>query len=310
MLEANTYQRFKVTINNTRVAAQVRIRVIVNSDGGIGYHQGSEMLLGVGRADGGAFATLQYAFSGANVAISEPQLSGNDVIFGLTVSNNGTGTSPTVEIVCDYMSSSPTSLVWSGVTGTTAGGTSLLGISKLAPNGVANAVVVTSNGIGLGNTTPSSGTGIIFPATQSASSDANTLDDYEEGSWTPSPFFSTVNTYTGGTALGSYTKVGRLVSATFLLAFEKNTATGNFTITGLPFTSLNSTGIRGALAVSYLQRIGQADKIVTGYVTENTTTIQLYLTGQTSASTVLNITNSDIDANTTNVVGTVTYPAA
>jgi hypothetical protein len=36
--------------------------------------------------------------------------------------------------------------------------------------------------IGVGGATPStSGSGISFPATQSASSDANTLDDYEEG---------------------------------------------------------------------------------------------------------------------------------
>jgi hypothetical protein len=41
--------------------------------------------------------------------------------------------------------------------------------------------------IGVGDATPSaSGSGISFPATQSASSDANTLDDYEEGTWTPS----------------------------------------------------------------------------------------------------------------------------
>ena len=40
--------------------------------------------------------------------------------------------------------------------------------------------------IGVGNATPSaSGAGITFPATQSASTDANTLDDYEEGTWTP-----------------------------------------------------------------------------------------------------------------------------
>jgi hypothetical protein len=40
--------------------------------------------------------------------------------------------------------------------------------------------------IGVGGATPSaSGSGISFPATQSASSDANTLDDYEEGTWTP-----------------------------------------------------------------------------------------------------------------------------
>jgi hypothetical protein len=40
--------------------------------------------------------------------------------------------------------------------------------------------------ISVGNATPStSGAGITFPATQSASSDANTLDDYEEGTFTP-----------------------------------------------------------------------------------------------------------------------------
>ncbi len=47
-------------------------------------------------------------------------------------------------------------------------------------------VTFNAYGIGLGGTSPSSGTGITFPATQSASSDANTLDDYEEGTWTPS----------------------------------------------------------------------------------------------------------------------------
>jgi len=153
------------------------------------------------------------------------------------------------------------------------------------------------------------GKGIDFSATTSGTGTMTSelLADYEEGTWTPAPFFSTLNTYTGGTALGSYTKVGRLVSATFLLSFEKNTATGNLTITGLPFTSLNSSGIRGALAVSYIQRIGQADKIITGYVIENTTTIQLYFTGQTSSSTVLDITNSDLSTNTVNIVGTVTY---
>jgi hypothetical protein len=43
-----------------------------------------------------------------------------------------------------------------------------------------------SGNIGIGGATPSaSGTGITFPATASASTDANTLDDYEEGTWTP-----------------------------------------------------------------------------------------------------------------------------
>jgi hypothetical protein len=67
--------------------------------------------------------------------------------------------------------------------------------------------------IGVGNIAGStSGAGITFPATQSASSDANTLDDYEEGTWTPTLRGS------GGTAgsyaqsqSGNYVKIGKLV---------------------------------------------------------------------------------------------------
>jgi hypothetical protein len=64
--------------------------------------------------------------------------------------------------------------------------------------------------IGVGGATASaSGSGITFPATQSASSDANTLDDYEEGTWTP----TAVNVTTAGSVsyYGWYVKIGRLV---------------------------------------------------------------------------------------------------
>jgi hypothetical protein len=54
------------------------------------------------------------------------------------------------------------------------------------------------------------GTGITFPATQSASSDANTLDDYEEGSWTPNQGAGL--TVSGSfQSVGTYIKIGRLV---------------------------------------------------------------------------------------------------
>ena len=54
---------------------------------------------------------------------------------------------------------------------------------------------INTYGLGLGGAIPSSGTGITFPATQSASSNANTLDDYEEGTWTPTVTF-------GGASVG------------------------------------------------------------------------------------------------------------
>jgi hypothetical protein len=57
-----------------------------------------------------------------------------------------------------------------------------------------------------------SGTGISFPATQSASSNANTLDDYEEGTWTPTITGSTSGGGSPAPSGTSYVKVGRVVT--------------------------------------------------------------------------------------------------
>jgi hypothetical protein len=80
--------------------------------------------------------------------------------------------------------------------------------------------------------------GISFPATQSAQSDANTLDDYEEGTWNP-----VLDRDGGGdnvtyTASGTYTKLGRVVSVSGQIVISAVTAqgTGNWSFDGLPFT--------------------------------------------------------------------------
>jgi hypothetical protein len=92
--------------------------------------------------------------------------------------------------------------------------------------------------ISVGNATPSaSGAGITFPATVSLSSNANTLDDYEEGSWTPNLAFggsSTGITYSERT--GTYIKIGKQVTiwCTIYLS-SKGSSTGDATFTGVPF---------------------------------------------------------------------------
>jgi hypothetical protein len=97
------------------------------------------------------------------------------------------------------------------------------------------------NSISVGNATPTtSGAGITFPATQSASSNANTLDDYEEGTWTPELVGGTT-TGTPVAGAGYYTKVGNLV--TIFYQFEgvatPSGAAGTLFVRGMPFT-LNS----------------------------------------------------------------------
>ena len=75
--------------------------------------------------------------------------------------------------------------------------------------------------------------GISFPATQSAQSDANTLDDYEEGTWTPS--IGGNATYTAQT--GTYTKIGRLVTIQGDITINVIGTGSIYTISGLPFTA-------------------------------------------------------------------------
>lgn len=106
----------------------------------------------------------------------------------------------------------------SGTAGTTVALTQVLAVEK-------------DRSLALQGATTQTGAGISFPATQVASSDANTLDDYEEGTWTPS---------VGGTATytiqtGRYTKIGSLVHVTLNLVIN-SIGTGSTTeISGLPF---------------------------------------------------------------------------
>lgn len=90
--------------------------------------------------------------------------------------------------------------------------------------------------------------GITFPAIQVASSDANTLDDYEEGVWTPTLIASTTNfasvTYSAFTG-AKYTKIGRLVHVSGVLrtaTVDLTGAAGIVQIGGLPFVNGASTG--------------------------------------------------------------------
>lgn len=79
---------------------------------------------------------------------------------------------------------------------------------------------------------------IHFPATQNASSDANTLDDYEEGTFTPTWAPTTSGSVTAGTAnVGYYTKIGRLVYVHGYAGFSSvSSPVGMLQMSGLPFT--------------------------------------------------------------------------
>jgi hypothetical protein len=85
--------------------------------------------------------------------------------------------------------------------------------------------------------------GITFPATQSASSDANTLDDYEEGTWTPVVSPGAGGTITSVTTSGRYTKIGRQVFLEMRVNItDVGTGAGGLDFSGIPFTPSSAVG--------------------------------------------------------------------
>jgi len=135
----------------------------------------------------------------------------------------------------------------SGATGTTS--TNL--VFSTSPTLTTPKVTTT---LGVGNATPSaSGAGVSFPATQSASTDPNTLDDYEEGTFNCS--YGTFSSISGswGQANCTYTKIGRhvFVSGTITGTGMGVNTNGYIQFTGMPFTvGVNSAGVWGSTSIS------------------------------------------------------------
>ena len=89
--------------------------------------------------------------------------------------------------------------------------------------------------------------GVQFPATQSASANANTLDDYEEGTWTPVVTGSSTNpTITYNLQAGTYTKIGNLVNVSIQLGMTRTGGTGNWQVS-LPFTAAAGNYYAGSI---------------------------------------------------------------
>lgn len=147
--------------------------------------------------------------------------------------------------------------------------------------------LTTTVGVG-GATASASGSGVSFPATQSASTDPNTLDDYEEGTWTltVTPGSGAITSYTVQTQ--KYTKIGNLVTAIFKFTITNNGTGASYLQINLPFTSADEcmgttrenaiTGTMGNLRTSGANAFiltynslypAQTGAVITGTVTFN-----------------------------------------
>jgi len=84
------------------------------------------------------------------------------------------------------------------------------------------------------------GKGVVLGAT--TNTDANTLDDYEEGSWTVGNVSALSGNATVNTAV--YTKIGNTVTITLnIFSSSNDMSSGGVTLSGLPFTVKDHQGI-------------------------------------------------------------------
>jgi len=161
-----------------------------------------------------------------------------------------------------------------------------------------------------GNATITSGNLVIATAGKGlavgGTGAANTLDDYEEGTWTPSLEFGGNNvSMTFSSRQGYYTKIGNLVTANCYFALsDKGSSNGAASIVGLPFTNSNAGLNYSAMSIVF-NGMSFADMVV-GYITPNETQVRLREVANSGAQTVLVQSNF---SNSMDMMMTISYRA-
>jgi hypothetical protein len=135
---------------------------------------------------------------------------------------------------------------------------------------------------------------------------ANALDDYEEGTFTPTISFGNASvgvSYSASTS-GRYTKIGRQVSITCLVILtSKGSSSGPARIGGLPFAIANANGFYSSGSLSALSNITFGGQIQ-AYSEINSTNFVLNETSEAGVQS--DITEADF-ANNTQIVFSATY---
>ena len=163
----------------------------------------------------------------------------------------------------------------------------------IATGGTGRLFIASNGNVGVGTATPAvkldvsgrarASTGILFG---NDTAEANVLDDYEEGTFTP----AIVGKTTAGTGAytfqdGRYTKIGRLVTYVISVLWTSHTGTGDMVIGGLPFTPIGNE----YPASCWMDNVSlTSNHVLTAYAATSTTTIELssYPAGGGAASAI------------------------
>ena len=117
--------------------------------------------------------------------------------------------------------------------------------------------------------------GVTLGTTTGVYSAANTLDDYEEGTFTPTVFGAT----TAGTTVynsqsGHYTKIGNTVTAHISIGVTSATGTGAIRIGGLPF--VQNANVSGTFPVATNNVNWTGGTYLAGIFFETTTNLRIF----------------------------------
>jgi len=143
------------------------------------------------------------------------------------------------------------------------------------------------------------GKGIVLGATSNTA--ANTLDDYEEGTWTAAIAYAGGSGWSTSEGNGKYIKIGHLVHCTVLLSWNEGSGSGAVSFSGLPFTIKNDSHTRLGGHAIYLDGFSNlSGSNIFLYNTGNSTNAYMYYVSGDNDSH-LGPSDSDVsEANTSN----------
>ena len=226
----------------------------------------------------------------------------------LNILDGVTATTAELNILDGVTSTTAELNILDGVTATTAE-LNYLDITTLGTSEASKVLTTdSSNNVNFTNDITLSG-GAVF-GTTGGNVTSKTLDDYEEGTWSP-VYGTTLNNFTTMTMdviSATYTKIGNTVIATAYIQTDDvdNTgATGSITIEGLPFTATETS----AVAIGFANNFA-IDHPISGYVSGTKIVLQKRTTvdGDTNSLQYGDLTNGTI-ANQNQLIFTAIYKA-
>jgi len=141
------------------------------------------------------------------------------------------------------------------------------------------------------------GLGIDFSASEGSGASSSVLDDYEEGTWTPTPSAGTIshNSY--------YTKIGRLVTVhANISTFSDRTSSNNISFTGLPFQVAGNSWASQGIMARFINAGG--DSIV-AYAQSNSTSLKIYAV--LNNANYVHVRHNQLSSTSSNLFVTVSY---